>query len=250
MKIAIVGSGFAGAVIAHELAKTNKYQIDVFEKRDHIGGNCHTYKDNETNIMIHAYGPHIFNTNNELVWKYINSFDEFYSYTNRVKAVVENNVYTLPINLMTINSVFKKNFKPNEAKKYLNEISDKSISIPENFEEQALKFVGQDLYNMFFKGYTRKQWGKDPTALEASILKRLPVRFNYDDNYYNTKFQGIPVNGYTFIIKKMLTSDHIKIHLNTEYNKYKNKNYDYIFYSGPIDEYFHCREGQIGRAHV
>lgn len=244
MKIAIVGSGFAGAVLAHILARTEKHEIHVIEQRDHIGGNCHTKINEETGILVHQYGPHIFNTNNKEVWDYINQFDEFYPYINRVKAIVNNKIYSLPINLMTINQVFNQNFNPATAKKFIESIAFENIECPKNFEEQALKYIGQKLYKMFFYGYTKKQWGVDPTEIDSSVLKRLPVRFNYNDNYYQSKYQGIPINGYTHIIENMLKSPNIKIHLKTKYNKYDP--FDYVFYSGPIDEYFHYSEGLLG----
>ena len=156
MKYAIVGSGFTGAVMAYHLAKYGE-EVDVFESRSHIGGNCYTERDKNTGVLIHKYGPHIFHTDNEIVWKFINQFTEFKPFTNRVKTTVGNEVFSLPINLHTINQFYKKTFSPIEAKKYINHVSEKSIKEPLNFEEQALKFVGKDLYEAFFKGYTQKQ---------------------------------------------------------------------------------------------
>lgn len=244
-KIAIVGAGFSGAVIAHELSKAGFF-VDVFDSRPHLAGNCHSTRDDETNVMIHVYGPHIFHTSNEVVWNYIRQFDEFMPFTNRVKAVSNNRVYSLPINLMTINTFFQKVFSPNQAKEFLLSLGDSSIGSPETFEEQALKFVGKDLYEAFFKGYTFKQWGLDASELPASILKRLPVRFNYDDNYYSSTYQGMPKNGYTFIVEKMLTHSNITLNLNTSFQSNMATDYEHVFYSGPIDSWFNYSEGRLG----
>ena len=244
-KIAVVGAGFSGAVIAHELA-LNGFSVDVFDERNHIGGNCHTERDSETGIMIHIYGPHIFHTNNESVWKYVQQFDEFKPFINRVKTNYNGNIYSLPINLLTINNFFRKCLSPNEAKIFLDQIGDKSINNPQTFEEQALRFVGKDLYEAFFKGYTEKQWGRHPSELPASILQRLPIRFNYDDNYYNSTYQGIPKHGYTHIIDKMVSHKNIKVHLHTKFHKNQKNDYGHTFYSGPIDKWFGCSEGELG----
>lgn len=189
--ILIVGAGFSGAVIARELAQAG-HHITIIDSRDDIAGNCHTYRDAKTDIMVHKYGPHIFHTDNEQVWHYITQFGEMMPYTNRVKAVTGGQVYSLPINLHTINQFFNKTLNPSQAKDFIEAQADTSIQDPQTFEEQALRFVGKSLYEAFFKHYTIKQWGTSPTNLPASILKRLPVRFNYDDNYFNHKYQGMP----------------------------------------------------------
>ncbi len=244
-KIAIVGAGFSGAVIANELANQG-YSIDVYDSRNHVGGNCHTARDPETGVMLHVYGPHIFHTSNEKVWNYVNEFDEFIPFINRVKAISNGQVYSLPINLLTINSFFKKTFSPTQAHEFMRGIGDASIREPKTFEEQALKFVGADLYEAFFKGYTQKQWGVEPSELPASILKRLPVRFNYDDNYYASKFQGIPKNGYTYIIQKMLDHEAIQVLLNRVFMRSMVNEYSHVFYSGPIDAWFDHAVGSLG----
>jgi UDP-galactopyranose mutase len=236
-KIAVVGTGFSGAVIARELAESG-FKIDIFDSRKHLAGNCHTERDSETNIMIHTYGPHIFHTNNLNVWQYINKYGKIMPYTNRVKAKAKNSIYSMPVNLHTLNQYFGKTLTPKEAEIFLAKITKKFSGEPKNFEEQAMSLVGQDLYETFFKGYTQKQWGRDPTQLPASILKRLPLRFNYDDNYFNHQYQGIPENGYTEIVNNILNHKNISIFLNTYYEKNLNKNYQHIFYSGPIDNYF------------
>lgn len=245
-KIAIVGAGFSGAVIAEQLSKIGGYRVDVFEARSHLAGNCHSERDAKTGVMLHVYGPHIFHTSNEKVWNYIRQFDEFLPFTNRVKAISNGRVYTLPINLLTINNFFGKTFSPNEAKEFLLSLGDKSIEDPKTFEEQALKYVGRELYDAFFLGYTEKQWGLHPSALPASILKRLPVRFNYDDNYYASSFQGMPRNGYTFIVERMLDHSSICLHLDTKFDRSQRHDYDHVFYSGPVDAWFGFSEGRLG----
>ena len=200
-RVGVVGAGFSGAVIARELAQ-NGYEVDVFDSRSHIAGNCHTERDNESGIMLHRYGPHIFHTDNETVWRYIQQFGTFMPFTNRVKTTTQGRVYSLPINLHTINQFFGKTFSPTEARIFLEEQADSNIHNPRTFEEQALSLLGADLYEAFLRGYTLKQWGCSPTELPASILKRLPVRFNYDDNYFSHKYQGIPREGYTGIVER------------------------------------------------
>ncbi|MFN3589693.1 MAG: UDP-galactopyranose mutase [Spirosomataceae bacterium] len=244
--VLIVGAGFSGAVVAEQLAKTNQFKIKVIDERNHVGGNCHTYRDNETNIMVHGYGPHIFNTDNQEVWDYIQKFTTMVPYKHQVKAISGGNVYSLPINLHTINQFFSRKLNPNEALSLLQEKAE-YIENPQNFEEQALSFIGEDLYQAFFYGYTKKQWGCEPKELPASILKRLPVRLNYNDSYYHSKFVGIPKNGYTEIVEKMLTSENIHVELNVKYsNSFDSLTYDHIFYTGPIDAFFDYKYGRLG----
>ena len=187
MNILIVGAGFSGAVVAEQLSRNKNFNIVVVDEREHVGGNCYTEKDRSTGIMIHKYGPHIFHTSNIKVWNYITEFCEMKPFTNRVKSIYNNRVYSLPINLHTINQFFGKSFNPIQAKEFISNLGDHTIENPLNFQDQALKFLGKDLYQAFFYGYTKKQWGCEPKDLPASILKRLPVRFNYDDNYYILK---------------------------------------------------------------
>lgn len=243
--IAVIGAGFSGAVIAHELAKSN-YRITVFDERQHVAGNCHTARDSDTNVMLHIYGPHIFHTSNERVWNYVRQFDEFMPFINRVKSIYNGRIYSLPINLMTINVFYGKTLNPKEAANFMNSIGDRSIIDPQTFEEQALRFVGKEMYEAFFKGYTQKQWGMHPSELPASILKRLPVRFNYDDNYYASKYQGIPRNGYTYIIKRILDHPNIEVKLNSKFCRDQVADFDHVFYSGPIDAWFGYPEGRLG----
>ena len=247
-KFLIVGAGFSGAVLANQLAAQLDCTIDVWDERSHVAGNCHTKRDAETNVMVHEYGPHIFNTDKKEIWDFVNSFVEFKPFINRVKANYKGNIYSLPVNLHTINQFFNKTFGPEEAKAFIENLGDKSISDPQSFEEQALKFLGKDLYHAFFYGYTKKQWGCEPSELPASILKRLPVRFNYNDNYYNNIYQGIPVNGYTELVEKLLDSPKINITLNKKFNYSSelHSTYSHIFYTGPIDAFFDYKFGRLG----
>lgn len=245
MNFAIAGAGFTGAVLAHELANAG-HVIDVYEARDHVAGNCYSERDKRTGILLHKYGPHIFHTDNEEVWAYVNQFAKFMPYVNRVKTTSQNRVYSLPINLLTINQYFGKTLNPDEAKSFIQSLSDRNIEEPRTFEEQAMKFVGQELYEAFFKGYTLKQWGISPKELPASILKRLPVRFNYDDNYFNHKYQGMPEEGYTPIVEALLNHENITVHLNTPFPARDADSFDHTFYTGPIDAWFNYDEGRLG----
>lgn len=240
----IVGAGFTGAVIARELAEAG-HIVEIIDQRNHIAGNCHSERDQETGVLIHKYGPHIFHTDNQEVWDYVNRFDKFMPYVNRVKAVSQGRVFSLPINLMTINQFYNRTMSPSEAREFINEIADTSIEEPQTFEEQAMKFIGKDLYYAFFYGYTKKQWGLEPRELPASILQRLPVRFNYDDNYFNHKNQGMPEHGYTRVIEGILKHPNISVKLNTEYEHAMKTTYDHLFYSGPIDQYFDYELGEL-----
>jgi UDP-galactopyranose mutase len=243
-RIAVVGAGFTGAVIANRLADAG-LRVTLFEARSHLAGNSHTERDRETGVMLHVYGPHIFHTDHERVWEFVTGFGEFVPYVNRVKAITGGRVYTLPINLLTINQFFGKTFRPAEARAFLESLGDASIANPTTFEEQALRFVGRDLYEAFFKGYTRKQWGMEPTELPASILKRLPVRFNYDDNYYSHRHQGIPRDGYTALIQRMLDLPGVDLRLGTPFTPGDRVGFDHVFYSGPIDAWFGFSHGRL-----
>ncbi|NLS06557.1 UDP-galactopyranose mutase [Rhizobium sp. P32RR-XVIII] len=244
-KILAVGAGLSGAVIARELAQAG-HEIEVIDARDHIAGNCHTERDKETGVMVHVYGPHIFHTDDAEVWSYVNGFQTFLPYKNRVKTTSDGQVYSLPVNLHTINQFFGKSFRPDEARQFIEEQADGSITDPETFEEQALRFVGKDLYEAFFKGYTQKQWGCSPTDLPASILKRLPVRFNYDDNYFFHKYQGMPEKGYTDMIGRILDHPNITVKLGTHFDRVQSADFRHVFYSGPLDGYFDYEFGWLG----
>jgi UDP-galactopyranose mutase len=197
-------------------------------------------------VLVHRYGPHIFHTDDAEVWNYVNTFATFLPYKNRVKTTSQGAVYSLPINLHTINQFYERTLRPAEARAFLEEQADPSITDPQTFEEQALRFVGRDLYEAFFKGYTEKQWGCHPSELPASILKRLPVRFNYDDNYFFHRFQGMPEEGYTPMIAAILDHPRIAVHLQTWFTPDMAAGYDHVFYAGPLDGYFDYRLGRLG----
>ena len=196
--------------------------------------------------MVHVYGPHIFHTDDAEVWDYVNRFQTFLPYRNQVKTTSQGAVYSLPVNLHTINQFFGKTFRPEEARAFLEDRADISITDPQTFEDQALRFVGPELYEAFFKGYTIKQWGCSPRDLPASILKRLPVRFNYDDNYFFHKFQGMPETGYTEMVARILDHPGIAVHLETVFDPSEAGAWDHVFWSGPLDGWFGCDIGRLG----
>lgn len=245
MQILLVGAGLSGAVIGRCLAEAG-HECRIIDQRDHIGGNCFTRRDDDTGVMVHVYGPHIFHTDDAEVWDYVTGFAEFMPYQNRVKSTTQGAVYSLPVNLLTINQFFGKTLRPEEARDFIATQGDARITDPQTFEEQALRFVGRDLYEAFFKGYTEKQWGCSPTELPASILKRLPVRFNYDDNYFFHKFQGMPKEGYTPLIEAILDHPRITVELNTAYRPEMAEGVDHVFWSGPLDGYFDYKLGRLG----
>jgi UDP-galactopyranose mutase len=240
------GAGFSGAVLARELVEQLNCRVTIVEARSHVAGNCHTERDAASGVMIHRYGPHIFNTNRPHVWDYVNRFGVLRPYANRVKASTSRGIFSFPINLHTINQFFGKKLDPIGARAFLESLGDKTIAEPRNFEEQALKFIGRELYEVFFYGYTRKQWGCEPSELPASILKRLPIRFNYDDTYYSSAQQGIPEHGYTAIVEKILDHPGITVKLSTPFHRGMEEAYDHTFYTGPIDTYFEFDLGRLG----
>ncbi|RYJ17815.1 MULTISPECIES: UDP-galactopyranose mutase [Rahnella] len=243
--ILIVGAGFSGVVIGRQLAEQG-HLVRIIDKRPHIAGNCYDARDEKTQVMVHTYGPHIFHTDNQEVWNFIQKYSQMMPYVNRVKATYNGKVFSLPINLHTINQFFEKTCSPDEARELIRDKGDSSITDPKTFEEQALRFVGKELYEAFFKGYTIKQWGMSPAELPASILKRLPIRFNYDDNYFNHKFQGMPKDGYTEMVKKISEHPNIKVELETEFDLSERNAYDHVFYSGPLDAFYQYQFGRLG----
>lgn len=248
-KVLIVGAGFSGATIARKLAEQN-FKVTVIDERKHIAGNCFDERDSKTGINVHVYGPHIFHTDNLKIWDFVNQFGAFKPYITRVKATAKGHVYSLPINLHTINQFYGKALTPNEAKELISNVSDSSIGEPKSFKDQAIKFVGHDLYETFFKGYPKKQWGLDTEEIPASVLKRLPVRFNYDDNYFNHQYQGIPENGYTSIFENMLMHENIEVILNKEadYNyilEQLDHTYEHVFFTGAVDKLYNYRFGML-----
>ena len=243
--VLVVGAGLSGAVIARQLAEAGR-RVTVIDQRDHIAGNCHTARDGETGVMVHTYGPHIFHTDDAAVWSYVNRFARFMPYINRVKTTVGGAVFSLPINLHTINQFFGKTLRPDEARAFLASLSEPGDTEPQTFEQQALRFVGRDLYEAFLKGYTLKQWGCDPSLLPASILKRLPVRFTYDDNYFSHRFQGMPEQGYTALAATILDHPGITVRLNTTFTRADAAAHAHTFYSGPLDGYYAYDLGRLG----
>ena len=237
----IVGSGLFGSICAYELNKIGK-NILVLEKRNHIGGNCYTYS--EDNINIHKYGPHIFHTSNVEIWNYMQQFTEFNNFSTRPLAKYKDEIYSLPFNMWTFNKMWGVS-TPEEAKK---KMAEQTIFIenPKNLEEQALTSVGKDVYEKLIKGYVQKQWRKPCHELPASIIKRLPVRFTYDNNYYFDNYQGIPIGGYTHIFEKMLNKIEVKLNIDYLNNKdYWNSLAKKIIYTGPIDRYFEYEYGDL-----
>jgi len=233
----IVGSGFSGAVAAEQLSKKGR-SVLVVERRDHIGGNCFSYEYGSTNITIHKYGTHIFHTNNRVIWDYINQFTEFNRYQHRVLTTYEGRTYTMPINLGTINAFYNVNLKPSEVEDFIGPKRE-GITNPRNLEEKAISLVGRDLYEAFIKGYTMKQWQRDPKDLPANIITRLPVRTSYYDSYYDDLYQGIPTGGYTPIFDRMLAG--IQVELKVDFlndREHWLKRCRRLIYTGPIDRYF------------
>ena len=244
LSVAVVGAGFSGAVVARELAEAG-HSIEVFESRDHVAGNCHTRR-HESGVMVHVYGPHIFHTQHERVWNYVRRFATFKPYRHRVRAMVGEKAFQMPMNLGLINSFFGTTFTPAEAEAFVATKADATITNPTSFEDQALRLVGRELYEAFFAGYTRKQWGVDPKELPASILARLPLRFTDDDSYFSHPYQGIPEHGYTAIVETILDHPNISVSLSTRISRTELRSYDHVFWSGPIDAYFDYQYGRLG----
>jgi UDP-galactopyranose mutase len=242
----IIGCGLAGVTFAR-LAAENGITCHIVDKRNHIGGNCYTYTDSESQVEVHKYGPHIFHTNSKEIWDFINRFTKFNYFINRIKASYNGRIYSLPINLHTINQYYDKTFSPKEAQYFIEGIRHRDISVT-NFEEFILNQLGQDLYEAFYKYYTIKQWETDPKNIPIATAKRLPIRFNYNDNYFNDIYQGIPIDGYTKIFERMLDIKGIKVILNSDFQEYEDNwrnSYKKLIYTGSIDEYFDYKYGAL-----
>lgn len=239
----IVGAGLFGAVFAHEMVKKGKKCL-VIEKRDHIAGNAYT--ELNENINVHKYGAHIFHTNNKEIWQYINQFADFNRFTNSPIANYNGELYNLPFNMNTFYQMWGVK-TPSEAKAKIKEQKNEfKIENPQNLEEQAISLIGRDIYEKLVKGYTEKQWGRKCSELPTFIIKRLPVRFTYDNNYFNDLFQGIPIGGYTKIVEKMLEG--IEVKLNTDFFDDKEKWLkiaDKVLFTGMIDEYYDYCYGEL-----
>ena len=241
----VVGAGLFGAVFAHEAALKGK-KVKVIEKRDHIAGNIYTRE--EEGIQVHQYGAHIFHTSDKEIWDYVNQFAEFNRYTNSPVANYKGEIYNLPFNMNTFNKLWGV-VTPAEAQAKIDEqravLNGKT---PENLEEQAISLVGTDIYEKLIKDYTEKQWGKPTTELPAFIIRRLPVRLTYDNNYFNDTYQGIPIGGYTQIVEKMLDHDNIDVETNVDFFANKErymKDFPKIVFTGMIDEFFDYKLGEL-----
>lgn len=238
----VVGSGLYGAIFAHE-AKSKGKSVLVIDKRPNIGGNIYT--ENIEGINVHKYGAHIFHTNNKKVWNYITQFAEFNRFTNSPVANYKGEIFSMPFNMYTFNKI-QGVVTPEEAEAKINEQRAEITHEPKNLEEQAISLVGRDIFEKLVKGYTEKQWGRDCKDLPAFIIKRLPVRLTFDNNYFNALYQGIPVGGYTKLIENLL--DGIEIRLNTDYLEHKaelDTLADKVVYTGPIDAYFDYSLGYL-----
>lgn len=241
--ILIIGAGLSGTVFAHQLSQRGKKCL-IIDKRPHVAGNVYT--ENINGINVHKYGAHIFHTSNKRVWEYVNSFVEFNRYTNSPVANYKGTLYNLPFNMNTFYQMWGVTTPEQAMTIIAQQRKDSGIVSPKNLEEQALSLIGKDLYYTLIKGYTEKQWGRRATELPAFIIKRLPVRFVFDNNYFNDKYQGIPVGGYTHLVEKML--DGIEVRLGEDYfenREYFNSIADKIVYTGEIDRFFNYRFGHL-----
>jgi UDP-galactopyranose mutase len=250
--ILIVGSGLYGLVLAERLANVKKKKVLILEKRSHIGGNCYSEICPQTNIEYHKYGTHIFHTSSKKVWDYITEFTEFNQYHHQVKANIAGEIFQLPINLSTINQFFSTQLTPSEALEFLTKEIKKTTVLNDktakNFEELAISSIGKELYQAFVKGYTTKQWGVSPEKLPASIFKRLPVRFNYNNTYFqNARWQGLPLRGMNEIFKNLTKNPLIDIKYDTDYfqvkHQYKFK--ERLIYTGPIDQFYEYKFNKL-----
>ncbi len=239
----VVGAGLYGAVFAYEAKKKGKTCL-VIDKRDHIAGNI--YCENVSGINVHKYGAHIFHTSDKKIWEYVNQFAEFNNYINSPVARYKDELYNLPFNMNTFSKMWNI-ATPQEAKDIIaSQIADLNITEPKNLEEQALSLVGKDVYEKLIKGYTEKQWGRDCKDLPSFIIKRLPLRFIYDNNYFNDRYQGIPIGGYTKIVEKMLDGIEVRLNMNYLDNREKfDAMADKIVYTGMIDQFYDYKLGVL-----
>tara|TARA_A100001011_G_scaffold393368_2_gene483044 strand:- start:2783 stop:3916 length:1134 start_codon:yes stop_codon:yes gene_type:complete len=244
----IVGSGLYGCVLAERISSILKKKVIILEKRNHIGGNCYSEIDKKTGIEYHKYGTHIFHTSIKPVWDYLKNFTQFNSYRHQVLTKYKSRTYQMPINLETINSFFNKDFRPEEAKNFIKKQTrnhdKKNLN---NFEEKARSQIGDKLYEAFIKNYTYKQWGRNPKSLPSSIFNRLPIRFDYNEDYYKNPFiQGIPLEGYTKIFKRLTEKSNIEIIYNSNYNFENSHDVKYLtIYTGPLDKLLKNKFGKL-----
>jgi UDP-galactopyranose mutase len=248
-KVIIVGAGFFGATIAERIANDAHVPTLVVDKRSHVGGNSWSEIDPDTGIEHHRYGSHLFHTSNEEVWRYIRRFGDFNDYRHRVHTVHAGCVYTMPINLGTICAFYKKHLSPAEARQLIEtEVNRAGIIQPNNLEEKAISLMGRPLYEAFIKEYTKKQWQTDPSKLPASIVTRLPVRFDFNDRYFSDTYEGLPLRGYASIFESMLSNSNIKVMLNTDFFSLRSaiKPNQLVIFTGAIDRYFGYQCGKLG----
>ena len=244
-RVLIVGAGFFGATVAHQLHEAG-HDVMVIERREHLAGNAYTRWDDEAKCHVHVYGAHLFHTSNTEVWAFVNKFGTFNNYRHRVKARAAGNLHSFPINLMTINQVFGAD-TPETARRAIERDCVAYMGEPKNMEEWCLKNIGKTLYELFIEGYTCKQWNEFPRNLPASIIKRLPVRYTYNDDYFEDRYQGIPMDGYTMLIRNMLRG--VKIALGVDFKQERDRwlvENDAVVYTGGIDEFFNYTHGRLG----
>jgi len=239
----IVGAGFSGVVSARLLAEKGK-KVLVVDKRNHIGGNCYDYYD-ENGILVHKYGPHIFHTDNKEVWSFLSRFTKWYLYQHKVLSYVNGMLVPMPINVDTINKLYGTNYSCHNIDEFYDGVKVNNIKV-ENARDMVISKVGEELYNMFFKGYTRKQWGVSPEELEKEVTARIPTRSNREDRYFTNVYQGMPANGYTKLFEDMLCHENIHVMLNTDYKFIKNEiKYESLIYTGCADEFFDYKFGKL-----
>ena len=241
-QILVVGAGFAGCVIAEQLAQKN-YQVHLIDKRPHIGGNAYDELD-EHGVLIHKYGPHIFHTNSDQIFEYLSQFTEWRPYEHRVLASVDGQLLPIPINQTTVNKLYGLQLDEAGIKGFYEQVREPRDRI-ETSEDVVLNTVGHDLYEKFFRGYTRKQWGLDPSELSSAVTARIPVRTNADDRYFTDKHQVMPLHGYTKMFERMLNHKNITIKLSTDFRGRISSEYEHLFYTGPIDSYFNYQFGRL-----
>lgn len=249
----VVGSGLFGLTVAEQMANRG-VKVAIIDSRYHIGGNAYSEKDPETGIEVHKYGAHLFHTSNQRVWDYVNQFTSFTNYVHKVYTTVNGEVYPMPVNLGTINQFFRAAYSPDEARRIIaQQAAEINPAEVNDFQSKGISLVGRPLFEAFFQGYTAKQWQTDPKDLPASIISRLPVRFNYDNRYFNDRWEGLPVDGYAAWLEKMAQHPNIEVHLNTDFfdetqpfNKTATVGNIPVVYTGPIDRYFGYSCGELG----
>ena len=246
--LVVVGSGFFGLTVAERAAAQLGKRVLVVERRGHLGGNAYSEAEPETGIEIHRYGAHLFHTSNKRVWDYVNRFTEFTNYQHRVFARVADQVYAFPMNLALINQFFGRSHTPDEARALIAEQAREfDTASAKNLEEKAISLIGRPLYEAFVKGYTAKQWQTDPTKLDPSIITRLPVRYTFNNRYFNDSFEGLPVDGYTAWLERMAATPGVHVELDTDYFAVRDQLPEVpVVYTGPLDRYFDHSEGELG----